>query len=162
LHAFRQQRQPLQKRRLEDGGSFLDHVDASIQPLRVIIAWRRPLRAGCSRRARMLGSARIFQPESTGTHMPLDRAAGTHIATLARSKGPEEERGAMAKGLAGIVHGVEELKEVDPSKGEPMTGAVRMALPRRKDEITAGDCRDKILANGPETAHGFFVVPKVV
>jgi aspartyl-tRNA(Asn)/glutamyl-tRNA(Gln) amidotransferase subunit C len=43
-----------------------------------------------------------------------------------------------------------------------MTGAVRMALPRRQDEITDGNCRDNILANGPETAHGFFVVPKVV
>jgi aspartyl-tRNA(Asn)/glutamyl-tRNA(Gln) amidotransferase subunit C len=39
---------------------------------------------------------------------------------------------------------------------------VRLKLPRRKDEITDGNCRDKILANAPEQAHGFFLVPKVV
>jgi aspartyl-tRNA(Asn)/glutamyl-tRNA(Gln) amidotransferase subunit C len=94
--------------------------------------------------------------------MPLDRAAVAHIATLARIKVPESELGAMAKELDGILHWVEQLKEVDTAAVEPMTGAVRIALPRRKDEITDGNVRDKVLANGPETVHGFFVVPKVV
>jgi aspartyl-tRNA(Asn)/glutamyl-tRNA(Gln) amidotransferase subunit C len=94
--------------------------------------------------------------------MPLDRAAVAHIATLARIKVPENELEAMAKELDGILHWVEQLKEVDTANVEPMTGAVRIALPRRKDAITDGDCRDKVLANGPETAHGFFAVPKVV
>jgi len=116
----------------------------------------------CSLREPMLGSRRIFQPESTGTDMPLDRAAVAHIAMLARIKVPQGELDAMAKELDGILHWVEQLKEVDTANVEPMTGAVRVALPRRKDEITDGDCRDKILANGPETTHGFFVVPKVV
>jgi aspartyl-tRNA(Asn)/glutamyl-tRNA(Gln) amidotransferase subunit C len=108
----------------------------------------------------MLGSARINPAEVMS--MPLDRDAVRHIATLARIKVPDGELDAMAKELDGILHWVEQLKEVDTANVEPMTGAVRMALPRRKDEITDGDCRDKILANGPETAHGFFVVPKVV
>jgi len=45
-------------------------------------------------------------------------------------------------------------EEVDTANVEPMTGAVRIALPRRKDEITDGNCRDKVLANGrrPPTA----------
>jgi aspartyl-tRNA(Asn)/glutamyl-tRNA(Gln) amidotransferase subunit C len=94
--------------------------------------------------------------------MPLDRAAVAHIATLARIKVPEIELDAIARELDGILHWVEQLKEVDTTNVEPMTGAVRMALPRRKDEITDGNCRDKILANAPEVAHGFFVVPKVV
>ena len=94
--------------------------------------------------------------------MPLDRAAVAHIAMLARIKVPEGELDAMAKELDGILHWVEQLKEVDTANVEPMTGAVRIALPRRKDEITDGNCRDKVLANGPETAHGFFAVPKVV
>ena len=118
--------------------------------------------ACCSLRQPMVVSARIFQPESTGTDMPLDRAAVAHIATLARIKVPENELEAMAKELDGILHWVEQLKEVDTANVEPMTGAVRMALPRRQDEITDGNCRDKILANGPEVSHGFFVVPKVV
>ena len=94
--------------------------------------------------------------------MPLDRDAVRHIATLARIRVPDGDLDAMARELDGILHWVEQLKEVDTSKVEPMTGAVRMALPRRQDAITDGDCRDKILANGPETTHGFFVVPKVV
>jgi len=37
-----------------------------------------------------------------------------------------------------------------------------MALKRRRDEVTDGGMREKILANAPETAAGFFVVPKVI
>jgi len=32
----------------------------------------------------------------------------------------------------------------------------------REDVVSDGDRRDQILANAPEAAHGFFVVPKVV
>jgi aspartyl-tRNA(Asn)/glutamyl-tRNA(Gln) amidotransferase subunit C len=108
----------------------------------------------------MLGSAP--QQTAEGPSMPLDRDAVRHIATLARIKVPEGELDPMAKELDNILHWVEQLQEVDTSNVEPMTGAVRMALPRRNDAITDGNCRDQILANGPETAHGFFVVPKVV
>jgi aspartyl-tRNA(Asn)/glutamyl-tRNA(Gln) amidotransferase subunit C len=94
--------------------------------------------------------------------MPLDRAAVAHIATLARIKVPEENLDALARELDNILHWVEQLNQVDTSKVEPMTGAVRMALPRRKDEVTDGNIRDDILANAPEPTHGFFAVPKVV
>jgi aspartyl-tRNA(Asn)/glutamyl-tRNA(Gln) amidotransferase subunit C len=94
--------------------------------------------------------------------MPLDRAAVAHIATLARIKVPEENLDALARELDNILHWVEQLNQVDTSKVEPMTGAVRMALPRRKDEVTDGNRRDDILANAPEPTHGFFAVPKVV
>jgi len=94
--------------------------------------------------------------------MPLDRAAVAHIATLARIKVPEENLDALARDLDNLLHWVEQLNEVDTSKVEPMTGAVRMALPRRKDEVTDGGRRDDILANAPEPTHGFFAVPKVV
>jgi aspartyl-tRNA(Asn)/glutamyl-tRNA(Gln) amidotransferase subunit C len=94
--------------------------------------------------------------------MPLDRAAVAHIATLARIKVPEENLDALARELDNLLHWVEQLNEVDTSKVEPMTGAVHMALPRRRDEVTDGNRRDDILANAPEPAHGFFAVPKVV
>ena len=94
--------------------------------------------------------------------MPLDRAAVAHIAMLARIKLPDSGLDAMAKELDTILHWVEQLNEIDTSGVEPMTGAVRMALPQRQDEVSDGDCRDKILANAPEAAHGFFLVPKVV
>jgi aspartyl-tRNA(Asn)/glutamyl-tRNA(Gln) amidotransferase subunit C len=75
---------------------------------------------------------------------------------------PEENLDALARELDNLLHWVEQLNEVDTSKVEPMTGAVRMALPRRRDEVTDGNRRDDILANAPEPAHGFFAVPKVV
>ena len=40
--------------------------------------------------------------------------------------------------------------------------ASHMALPMREDVVTDGGNRDKVLANAPERARGFFVVPKVV
>ncbi len=43
-----------------------------------------------------------------------------------------------------------------------MTSAVEMTLRRRTDEVTDGDCRDKVLANAPVEAEGFFAVPKVI
>jgi aspartyl-tRNA(Asn)/glutamyl-tRNA(Gln) amidotransferase subunit C len=110
----------------------------------------------------MLGSAHQSADFKTGHAMPLDRAAVAHIATLARIKVPEKDLDALARELDHILHWVEQLNEVDTSNIEPMTGAVRMALPRRKDEVTDGNCRDDILANAPEKTHGFFVVPKVV
>jgi aspartyl-tRNA(Asn)/glutamyl-tRNA(Gln) amidotransferase subunit C len=43
-----------------------------------------------------------------------------------------------------------------------MSSVVAMTLPMRDDAVTDGNCRDKILANAPEAAGGFFAVPKVV
>jgi aspartyl-tRNA(Asn)/glutamyl-tRNA(Gln) amidotransferase subunit C len=37
-----------------------------------------------------------------------------------------------------------------------------MQLKRRKDAVSDGGIRDQVLANAPESANGFFVVPKVV
>jgi aspartyl-tRNA(Asn)/glutamyl-tRNA(Gln) amidotransferase subunit C len=43
-----------------------------------------------------------------------------------------------------------------------MTSVVDMTLHMREDEITDGGIQEKVLANAPESAEGFFVVPKVV
>lgn len=94
--------------------------------------------------------------------MSLDRKAVAHIATLARIRVPESDLDALAGELSTILDWVEQLKEVDTSAVEPMTSVVKVDLPRRKDEVTDGNCRDKVLANAPEPAHGFFTVPKVV
>ena len=45
---------------------------------------------------------------------------------------------------------------------EPLAGAAQMALKMREDVVTDGGYPDKILANAPERAGSFFVVPKVV
>ena len=64
--------------------------------------------------------------------------------------------------LQGIVQWVEQLNQVDVSGVEPMTSVRPMRLAMRADAVTDGGIRDKVLANAPEAAGGFFAVPKVV
>ena len=94
--------------------------------------------------------------------MALDKATVARIATLARIKLPEAELAHLAGELSQIMSWIEQLNEVDTTGVEPMSGGAAMTLPMRDDAVTDGDCRDEILANAPETAHGFFTVPKVV
>ena len=56
----------------------------------------------------------------------------------------------------------EQLAEVDTADVAPMTSVAAMRLPMREDEVTDGDRRDDILRNAPQSARGFFAVPKVV
>ena len=94
--------------------------------------------------------------------MALDKAAVAHIAALARIRLKEEELEPLAAELSRILGWVEQLAEVDTNDVAPMTGVAAITLPTREDEITDGDCRDKILANAPQATKGFFAVPKVV
>jgi aspartyl-tRNA(Asn)/glutamyl-tRNA(Gln) amidotransferase subunit C len=94
--------------------------------------------------------------------MAIDRSTVLKIATLARIRVPEQELDHLVGELQGIVQWVEQLNEVDVSEVAPMTSVRPMALKRRRDEVTDGGMREKILVNAPETAAGFFVVPKVI
>lgn len=94
--------------------------------------------------------------------MAIDRSTVLKIATLARIRVPEAELDHLAGELQGIVQWVEQLNQVDVSGVEPMTSVRPMRLKMRKDEVTDGGIRDKVLANAPEAAGGFFAVPKVV
>jgi aspartyl-tRNA(Asn)/glutamyl-tRNA(Gln) amidotransferase subunit C len=94
--------------------------------------------------------------------MALDKAAVAHIAALARIRIEEAELAPLAEELSHIIGWVEQLNEVDTTGVEPMANVEAMRLPLREDEVTDGNCRDAILANAPQTARGFFVVPKVV
>jgi aspartyl-tRNA(Asn)/glutamyl-tRNA(Gln) amidotransferase subunit C len=94
--------------------------------------------------------------------MALDKATVARIATLARLKLPEAEQEHLAGELSGILTWIEQLNTVDTSGVEPMASVAAMTLPMREDRVTDGDCRDRILANAPAAAHGFFTVPKVV
>jgi aspartyl-tRNA(Asn)/glutamyl-tRNA(Gln) amidotransferase subunit C len=94
--------------------------------------------------------------------MSLDRAAVRHIAMLARIRVSDEQADALVGDLGKILAWVEQLSEVDTSGVEPMASVVARQLPRRADAVTDGNLRDKILANAPEPALGFFTVPKVV
>ncbi len=94
--------------------------------------------------------------------MSLDRTTVATMAALARIKVTEEELDSLAGELSKILTWVEQLGEVDTETVEPMTSVVAMRLWRRKDEVSEGGDRGKVLANAPATTDGFFAVPKVV
>ena len=94
--------------------------------------------------------------------MALDKATVARIATLARIKVPESELERLAGELSNILTWIEQLGEVDTDGVEPMASVAEMTLPMREDVVTDGGSSDRILANAPQQAHGFFLVPKVV
>jgi aspartyl-tRNA(Asn)/glutamyl-tRNA(Gln) amidotransferase subunit C len=94
--------------------------------------------------------------------MTIDRKTVAHIATLARIRLSPAEADSLTRELDGILHWIEQLGEVATDGVEPMAGVGNMTLPRRPDVVTDGGYPEKILANAPERAAGFFAVPKVI
>jgi aspartyl-tRNA(Asn)/glutamyl-tRNA(Gln) amidotransferase subunit C len=94
--------------------------------------------------------------------MSLDLATVRRIATLARIHVEDAELGALQADLNSILGWIEQLNEVNVDGVEPLTGAAQMALKMRDDVVSDGGYPDKVLANAPERAGDFFVVPKVV
>ncbi len=94
--------------------------------------------------------------------MSVDKDTVRRVAHLARIEVAEDDLGHLATELSAILDFAEQLAEVDVEGVEPMTSVTPMALKRRKDEVTDGNIRDKILANAPDAREGFFAVPKVV
>jgi aspartyl-tRNA(Asn)/glutamyl-tRNA(Gln) amidotransferase subunit C len=94
--------------------------------------------------------------------MSVDKDTVKRVAHLARIAVSEAEAEALQGDLNTILGFVEQLNEVDVSGVEPMTSVIAMTMRQRPDIVTEGDQTDKIVANAPERADGFFVVPKVV
>lgn len=94
--------------------------------------------------------------------MSVDKETVAKIARLARVRVDEDKQAALAGELSNILGWIEKLSELDTEGVEPMTSVVSMKLPLREDEVTDGGYPEKITANAPEAAHGFFAVPKVV
>ena len=94
--------------------------------------------------------------------MSVDKATVARIARLARINVPEERQEQLVGELNGILDWIAELDEVDTGAVDPLASVTGHGLPRRSDEVTDGNRVDEVLANVPETAGGFFVVPKVV
>ena len=111
--------------------------------------------------------------------MSLDKETVRRIATLARIRIEENALEPLAGELNNILGWVEQLEEVDTdgvppmtsvaralagvtSAQPPMTSVVETTLYQRRDDVNDGDVADDILANAPEKADHFFVVPKVI
>jgi aspartyl-tRNA(Asn)/glutamyl-tRNA(Gln) amidotransferase subunit C len=94
--------------------------------------------------------------------MSVDEKTIRHIARLARIALADDQVGAMADELNGILGWVDELQDVDVSRVAPLTSVVAQNLQMRDDVVTEGNQVDALMANAPLTEDHFFVVPKVV
>tara|TARA_R110000850_G_scaffold41736_16_gene106906 strand:+ start:1187 stop:1474 length:288 start_codon:yes stop_codon:yes gene_type:complete len=94
--------------------------------------------------------------------MSVDLATVKRVAHLARIAVTDEEAARMEGELNTILGFVEHLSEVDVDGVEPMTSVTPMAMKKRVDVVTDGSKAEDIVANAPESANNFFVVPKVV
>lgn len=94
--------------------------------------------------------------------MALDSETVARIARLARIRMTSNELAPMATELDNILGWIEQLSEVDTDGVEPMTSVSGMKGRQRPDMINDGGIQEKVLANAPEQAEGFYVVPKVV
>jgi aspartyl-tRNA(Asn)/glutamyl-tRNA(Gln) amidotransferase subunit C len=92
----------------------------------------------------------------------MDKATVANVARLARIKLNEEELDLYTNELSGILDWIEQLQTVNTDGVEPMSSVVERLLPEREDVVTDGNIQEDVLANAPEAAHGYYVVPKVV
>ena len=94
--------------------------------------------------------------------MPLAPATVRRIAHLARIHIEDDDIPRWQAELNGILGWVEQLAALAVEDVPPLTGAADMALRLRDDVVTEGGIAERILANAPERAESYFVVPKVV
>ena len=92
----------------------------------------------------------------------MDKQTVLKVARLARLKIDDARAEALAEDFTGLFKWIEQLDEVDTKGVEPMTSVGGQKAYRRPDEVTDGNKQHEIVANAPEAAEGFFVVPKVV
>ncbi len=94
--------------------------------------------------------------------MSIDITTVKKVASLARLRMDDAKLDAVAPKINSILGFIEQLGEVNTDNVEPLSNVARTDLPLRDDVVNDGDCRDKVLANAPESEEGFFAVPKVV
>lgn len=94
--------------------------------------------------------------------MSMDKATVANVARLARIRLNKEELDLYTRELSGILDWIEQLQAVNTDGVEPMSSVVERLLPEREDVVTDGNIQEDVLANAPEAAHGYYVVPKVV
>jgi aspartyl-tRNA(Asn)/glutamyl-tRNA(Gln) amidotransferase subunit C len=84
------------------------------------------------------------------------------VAKLARLELTEGEQTAFAKQLSQILTHVETLKQYDTTGVEPTATVLGQVNVFRLDDVKPSLPVDRVVANAPDSADGFFVVPKVI
>ncbi len=85
-----------------------------------------------------------------------------HVARLARLSLHQQESELFTRQLNEILDYIEQLNEVPTDDIEPTSHILDLFNVFRQDEVKSRIETETLLANGPETAQHFFVVPRIV
>ena len=94
--------------------------------------------------------------------MEVTRADVLRCAELAHLNLEEAELEPMRLAMAQMLSHAQSLDQLDLEGVEPSTHGMDLPLPRRADEPVAGFTQAEALAGAPQTAQGYFLVPKVL
>lgn len=94
--------------------------------------------------------------------MSFDEKTVATIANLARINLAPADEPKFAGEIEGILKWVEQLQEVNVDGIEPMISVSAQINAERPDVVTDGNIQSDLMKNAPESAHGFYVVPKMV
>ena len=94
--------------------------------------------------------------------MLISDAQVEHVAQLARLTLSAEESQRFTEQLNAILSYMEQLNEVRTEGVEPTAHVLDLVNVFREDTVRQTLRADAALANAPETAHHFFVVPRIV
>jgi aspartyl-tRNA(Asn)/glutamyl-tRNA(Gln) amidotransferase subunit C len=94
--------------------------------------------------------------------MEITKQEVEKVAKLARLELTEVEKVAFTKQLSQILTHVVTLKQYDTAGVEPTATVLGQVNVFRPDEVRPSLPVERALANAPESAEGFFVVPKII
>ena len=92
----------------------------------------------------------------------ISEAQVEHVAQLARLALSDEETQRFTEQLNAILTYMEQLNEVPTEGVEPTAHVLDLVNVWREDVVHQTLSAEAALANAPETAHHFFVVPRIV
>ena len=85
-----------------------------------------------------------------------------HLATLARLNFEPEAAEHVRQALEKIISMIDAMQAVDTDGIAPLSHPLDSSQRLRKDVANEAEQRDKIQANAPSTAEGYYLVPRVV
>jgi len=94
--------------------------------------------------------------------MSINKDTIKKISKLARISVTNDETDRLEKDLNSILKFVEQLKELNTDKVEPISSVSNQDLTMNKDEAKKINEKDDILKNAPEKNSNYYVVPKVI
>lgn len=94
--------------------------------------------------------------------MAIDKETVFKTAKLARLKIDNDKVELYTQELSKIIDVIDTLKSANTDDIEPMTNVNEYSTPTRKDEVTDGNCTQKIFKNAPKEKFDYFLVPKVI